>query len=167
VSGWPGIELRAFAATEPDGVHPDIDTPIAPLRIDKLTSDVMICLWPTVPEVVTIDEPHEGVAFGFEDPPLHKTGRRLYLRSINPAGYGLPLCSDAAIEAGDCTYSIDPDAAATRVVDPATRMLDVAELLSALTAKLPGAGSGLDVRDVATQLIKVPEQAVFAAPPTR
>src|SRR5439155_22387391 len=101
-----------------------------------------------------------------EDPPAHQTGRRHYLRSINPSGYGLPLCSEAAIEAGECAFSIDPDATATRVIDPANRMLDVAALLAALKDTLPGASDGLAVRDVATQLIKVPEQAVFAAPQT-
>jgi hypothetical protein len=163
VSGWPGLEVNAYSATEPDGLHADTTKPLHALRIDRLAGDVLLCLWPAVPAIVTIDEPREGVAFGVEDPPKGQTGTRIYLRSINPSGYGVPLCTDKEIEEGACAYSVDP--AAEGVIDPATRVLRVPALIDALTKKLPGADAGLNVRDVALQLVKVPEQAVFVAPP--
>jgi hypothetical protein len=160
VSGWPGLEVHAYSATKPDGLHPDTTKPIHALRIDRLAGDVLLCLWPTVPTIVTVDEPHEGVAFGVEDAPQGK-GRRIYLRSLNPSGYGPALCTDQEIEAGTCTYSIDPDAEG--VFDATTRVLNVAKLIAAIEGKVPGANTGLHIRDVATQLVKVPEQAVFVA----
>jgi hypothetical protein len=162
VSGWPGLEVNAYSATEQDGVHADTSKPIHALRIDRLAGDVLLCLWPTVPAIVTIDEPREGVAFGVEDPPKGQTGTRIYLRSINPSGYGLPLCTDQEIEDGTCTYWIDP--VAEGAIDATSRVVNVPALIGALQKKLPGAETAVNVRDVAIQLVKVPEQAVFVAP---
>lgn len=169
VAGWPGLEVRAYAAALADGVHPDLGTMIPPLRIDRLGADLLLCLWPAVPTLVTVDEPHEGVCFGFEDPPVGQLGRRLYLRSLDPGSYGMPLATDAQMADGSDVYVIDPDA--TSVLDPATRVLNVATLLTQIAATLPKLANGdaltaddLTVRDIAVQMIKVPEQAVFAPP---
>jgi len=59
VSGWPGLEIKAF--TDLGGTDP-----IMPLRIDHIASDVLIALFPKVPARVDIDEPKEGLVFGVE-----------------------------------------------------------------------------------------------------
>jgi hypothetical protein len=59
VSGWPGLEIKAF--TDTAGTDP-----IIPLRIDHIASDVLIALFPKVPARVDIDEPKEGLVFGVE-----------------------------------------------------------------------------------------------------
>jgi hypothetical protein len=59
VSGWPGLEIKAF--TDIAGTEP-----ITPLRIDHIASDVLIALYPQVPARVDIDEPKEGLVFGVE-----------------------------------------------------------------------------------------------------
>ena len=120
--------------------------------MEPLSGDVMLCLWPTVPAVVTIDEPHEGVAFGFEDPPTGE-GYYLYLRSVATSNYGTPLSKDLAIDA-------------SRVIDPVTRILKISAaggLLESIKNKLPNSPN-IRVRDFAVQMIKVPEQAVFQFP---
>ena len=156
VAGWPGLEARGFgkiAPASPGSVppQPDPGTLIPALRIGRLASDVLCCLWPAVPAIVTIDEPHEGVCFGFED-------GKLRLRSLG-ADYGTGLGGDA--------YTID----ATEVIDGSTRVLDLGQLRKRIAAKLPAGsadqpvtGDELAVRDVAMQLVKVPDQAVFAPP---
>jgi len=125
----------------------------------------MLCLWPAVPAVVTIDEPREGVAFGFEDPPPSKgEGYYLYLRSLQSGQYGLPLCSDQTVENDTCHYMID--AVASHIIDPATRIINISGtsgLLASIQNLLPGSPA-VNVRDFAVQMIKVPEQAVFASP---
>jgi hypothetical protein len=164
VSGWPGLELNAYSALMPGpGVRPDLSNPILPLRVERLTSEVLLCLWPVVPAIVTLDEPREGVAFGFDDPPPtgehSPDGLWLYLRSVADGDYGAPKCSDDEIDRGVCRYAIDAEAAG--LVDAKTRVVAFGKLADALSTTL---GTPLAVRDVAVQLVKVPEQAVFAAP---
>ena len=153
VSGYPGLEINAYTSFKVDSsgaVRPVIESHINPLRMDRLSNDVMLCLWPAVPAVVTIDEPHEGVAFGFEDPPAGE-GFYLYLRSLDPSDYGTPLTSDNTIDA-------------TTVIDTATRIIKISAsggLLDSMKSKLNS--PDVSVRDFAVQMIKVPEQAIFAA----
>jgi hypothetical protein len=60
VSGWPGLEVRAYASA-------DQSRPLKPARIDRLAPDVLLCLFPETPARVEISEPKEGLAFGHED----------------------------------------------------------------------------------------------------
>jgi hypothetical protein len=176
VSGYPGLEVNAYTSytLDPSGaVIPDNESHINLLRMDRVSDDVLLCLWPAVPAVVTIDEPHEGVAFGFEDPPAKNKdgtpntseGYWLYLRSLDadPAKYGKPLCTDLEIENNQCSHALD--AVAAQIIDPATRILNITRpggLLNSMRT-LPGSPD-VNVRDFALQMIKVPERAVFAAP---
>lgn len=60
VSGWPGLEVRAYSGTE--GTNQ-----LKPLRMDRLAPDVLMCLFPSAPARIEISEPKEGLAFGHED----------------------------------------------------------------------------------------------------
>ena len=146
VSGWPGLEIRAYK---------DDGSPIHLLRTDRPASDILFCLWPSVPAKVAVDEPPEGIAFGFEDPPppSKDEGLWLYPRSLDPQSYGMPLDAAKAF-----------DAVAAGAVDAGTGVLRVAGdagLVAVLSAKL---GAEPKIRDVAVQLVRVPEQAVFTTP---
>ncbi|HEX8183432.1 MAG TPA: hypothetical protein VF747_01735, partial [Blastocatellia bacterium] len=175
VGGWPGLEVNAYSKTRQGLAQPDIDSLIKLLHMERLSNEVMLCLWPQIPAVVTIDEPHEGIAFGFEDPPHHISGGPLrqngkgfylYLRFVDNARYGMPICKDSEIESGACQYAID--AAGSNVIDSTTRIVKVSGsggLLSLIKEKLPN-NPDVRVRDFALQMVKVPEQAVFAAPAT-
>jgi hypothetical protein len=151
VSGWPGLEATAFAATQPGTATPDLSTEIGLLRMDRLSSDVLLCLWPTVPAVVTLGEPREGVAFGFEDPPAGE-GYYLYPRSVATSSYGTSLGDASGFDA-------------TPYIDQYRRVgiTGSGGLLQAIQAKLPSGSPSLQIRDFAVQMIKVPESAVFAA----
>jgi hypothetical protein len=54
VRGWAHMEVRAFA----DGVA------LTPLRIERLSSAVLIALWDDVADAIELEEPHHGVQFG-------------------------------------------------------------------------------------------------------
>lgn len=60
VSGWPGLEVRAWSAA--DGT-----TPMKPLRLDRVSPTVMIAIFPDVPVKLEFNEPSEGLVFGRED----------------------------------------------------------------------------------------------------
>jgi hypothetical protein len=156
VSGWPGLEANAYCKIKPtdlDPAAPDLDNGwIQPLRIERLSPDVLLCIWSDVPAVVTIDEPHEGVAFGFEDAPLttpaSASNRYLYLRRLTPDKYGQLFPKE------DGKY-FD----AQPFVD-ASSQLKISELQGQI--KTGVGASALNVRDCAVEMIRVPQQAVFA-----
>ena len=60
VSGWPGLEIKAYADMKGE-------TEIAPLRIDHVGTDVLIALYGQVPVRIDVEEPKESLAFGTED----------------------------------------------------------------------------------------------------
>jgi hypothetical protein len=157
VSGWPGLEIHAYTRTREGTAEPDLTSHIDLLRMERLGNDVMLCLWPAVPAAVTINEPHEGIAFGFQDPPKDRgNGYYLYLRSLDPAGYGRPLPEES--------YGIDASKGIIGA-DRRIRITGAGGLLEAVRSTLPGSPT-INVRDLAVQLVKVPETAIFATPRT-
>jgi len=69
VSGWPALHVRGYSAE----VGPD-DGPVQEndprrlrlLRLERLAPAVLLCLFDGVPQVVHIEEPHQGVQFGVD-----------------------------------------------------------------------------------------------------
>lgn len=65
VSGWPGLEVKAFRGTTkatPTGTGKKLPL----LRMDRLAPDVMLCIFDGVPTRVDIEEPREGIQFGVD-----------------------------------------------------------------------------------------------------
>ncbi|MDO8955129.1 MAG: hypothetical protein Q7V63_09825 [Gammaproteobacteria bacterium] len=154
VESWPGLEIKAYAKTLSGSNEPDTSTAIALLRMDRLSSDVMLCLWSQVPAVITITEPQEGIQFGFED--SFKEGGSIYclhLRSLDTSNYGETL---------DDQYEID--AVADNLIDADRQIILEGEsgLIKALEDTLPTHPTTIYVRDFVTEMIKVPEQGIFA-----
>lgn len=158
VTDWPGLEVKAYAQTLPDST-PDTSTFIPLLRMDRLSSDILLCLWGQVPAAVTINEPQEGIQFGFEDAPSGVPGSSyfLYLRSLDDANYGMPI--------DDPQYEID--AMSAGLIDSERQLILEGEsgLINTLHNTLPN-NPTIAVRDFVTEIIKVPEQAVFATATT-
>lgn len=165
VSSWPGLEIKGYAQTLPDSSEPDTDTLIGLLRMDRLSDDLMLCLWDGVPKSVTITQPQEGLQFGFSDaavePPqsLLSTEEEpsdywLYLRSLGE-DYGMPLPD---------SYTID--AMKENLIDSDRQLIinGTNGLIAALQNTLPD-NPAVYVRDFVTEMIKVPEQGVFGVPP--
>jgi hypothetical protein len=60
VSGWPGLEVRAYS--DAAGT-----TQLNLIRMDRLAPDVLLCLFPDTTARIEISEPKESLAFGHED----------------------------------------------------------------------------------------------------
>ncbi len=60
VHGWPGLEVNAFEKTGSTASQ----TPLPMLRMDRLSNDVMICIFQGSFQVVEILEPPEALHFG-------------------------------------------------------------------------------------------------------
>lgn len=70
VSGWPAMHVRAFSEDPPEADtapyaenHP---LRIRVIRLERLAPAVLLALFDGVPEVVHLEEPRQGVQFGFE-----------------------------------------------------------------------------------------------------
>jgi hypothetical protein len=149
VSGWPGLEVRAFAAADPA-------RPMKPLRLDRVSPNTMIGLYPELPVRVELNEPSEGLVFGLEDDGIG-------LRHLP----GLP-----GTAAGDVGRRIDPP----RVLGAADvyalrrphasgagslRIAGEDGLARAIERLLPGGAARLGPAALALEMVRVPEQLLL------
>ncbi len=79
VAGWPGLVVKAYKS----------DRPLKTRRMDRLSANVLLCLFKDIPDTVTLSEPAQGLRFGVEDDdtiPL----RELSDKSETPIGKSIP-----------------------------------------------------------------------------
>ena len=71
VSGWPGLEVKIYSGDSEE------TPPLTLLRLERLAPDLLFCLLPAVPGLITISEPPEGLHFGLGETVLlrHKDGK--------------------------------------------------------------------------------------------
>jgi hypothetical protein len=153
VSGWPAMHVRAFSI-EPAGgddarIPEDQPGRIRLLRLERLAPAVLLCLFDGVPTVVHLEEPRQGVQFGFDaagqDDNLTAT-----LRPRNATTFeylpGPPI--DVPFRSGG-----------------APGVVDIQQLERRLKTRLgSGAADGLDSSEYALQLVRLPFRQVFGDP---
>ena len=156
VSGWPAMHVRAFSIEPAGGDEARIaqDQPgrMRLLRLERLAPAVLLCLFDGVPTVVHLEEPRQGVQFGFnttgEDDDVRAT---LQPRSVTTFDDlpGDPI--EVPFRAGS------------------TGVVDIQALERALKGRVgSGAADGLDSAEYALQLVRLPFRQVFgeeAEPP--
>lgn len=155
VSGWPGLHVRAFSVdpTEADDAKYAEDDPrrMRLLRLERLAPAVLLVLFDGIPSVVHIEEPRQGVQFGFDM--TEETNGQLTAK-LKPR--------DKA------TFNYLPGAPITvpfRDTRRAAGVVDIQELERRLANRAgTGAGDGLDAAEYALQLIRFPFRQVFGDP---
>jgi hypothetical protein len=131
VSGWPGLEIKAFATA-------DRSSPIDPVRIDPVGDDVILALYPRVPAWIEIDEPKEGLAFGVA------TGKLVDLRRIS----------------GDVGKKFGNETLAEKYLRDSSRVVKVDDWQQFLKTKFtPPTGWGPAA--FALQMVRAPQQMIF------
>ncbi len=152
VSGWPGLHVRAFNVDPEEGddarFQEDDPRRISLLRLERLAPAVLLCLFDGIPKVVHIEEPRQGIQFGF----MHRdTGnqRSARLRPRNKETF------DYLADNGSQDIDVPFRVGSSGVVD--------IRRLSDELAKKPetGAADGLDSAEYALQLIRFPWRQVF------
>jgi hypothetical protein len=150
VSGWPAMHVRAFSI-EPAGaddarIPQDQPGRIRLLRLERLAPAVLLCLFDGVPKVVHLEEPRQGVQFGFDatgqDDNLTAT---LKPRNATTFEYlpGSPI--DVPFRSGG-----------------ASGVVDIQRLERLLKPRVgSGAADGLDSSEYALQLVRFPFRQVF------
>lgn len=152
VSGWPAMHVRAFSIEPAGGDEARIpqDQPgrMRLLRLDRLAPAVLLCLFDGVPSVVHLEEPRQGVQFGF----------------------------DATGADDNLTATLQPRNATTFETLPgppipvpfrtgSTGVVDIQRLERALKTRVgSGAADGLDSAEYALQLVRLPFRQVFGEP---
>jgi hypothetical protein len=153
VSGWPALHVRAFsidAGPEADDARIKEDQPgrMRLLRLERLAPAVLLCLFDGVPKVVHLEEPRQGVQFGFE----------------------------ATGEDDNVTATLKPRDATTFEYLPgdpievpfrvgSTGVVDIQRLERRLKNRVgSGAADGLDSSEYALQLVRFPFRQVFGEP---
>jgi len=162
VSGWPGFHVRAFDADLPTGQdsarfsddHPNL---IRLLRLERLAPAVLLCLFDGVPKVVHIEEPRQGIQFGFLSTDSGNQ-RRATLRPRNKETFDyLSGNENDASEDVQVPFRVG-----------SSGVVDIRRLSDALAQKEhTGAGDaeGLDSAEYALQLIRFPWRQVFGEVP--
>lgn len=152
VSGWPGLHVRAFNVDledKDDDRFPENDPRrIRLLRLERLAPAVLLCMFDGTPKVVHIEEPRQGIQFGF----MHEDNGNQRSAKLRPRNKS------------DFTY-LDKDGG--KDVDVPFRVgssgvVDIRRLSDALAAHTEtGATDGLDSAEYALQLIRFPWRQVF------
>ncbi len=157
VSGWPGLHVRAFdvdPAEGDDALFADDDPRrIRLLRLERLAPAVLLCLFDGVPKVVHIEEPRQGIQFGFEfeDTGLQR-GATLRPRDVETFEYVDGEVIDVPFRVGT-----------SGVVDIRRLAADLARVTNTDTVGDGGDTTieGLDSAEYAQQLIRFPWRQVF------
>ena len=150
VSGWPGLEVKAYKTVSKNSNNTPIGQgEIKLLRIDRLAPNVLLCLFPETPAWVEFDEPKESICFGTE---THESADLIYIR--NPKNGEL---------VGEATYTVNvsSDLQKGDYRDVPSRVLNIRNLSNHLFDKANINGTDRNTAAFALQMIKVPEKMVF------
>lgn len=155
VSGWPGLEVKAYGKiANSDPLRPDPNSLIAPLRMERLAPDVLLCLYPNVPAWVELDEPKEGIAFGVEDPATPGADPQVALRYLT-----------AGNDMGEATGTDVTFTRATYLRDPSTQVVNVNSWQAYLSTQVPASTTTWGPAAYAIQMVRAPEQIIFQISP--
>ncbi|MEO7421053.1 MAG: hypothetical protein ABIU87_01500 [Ornithinibacter sp.] len=157
VSGWPGLHVRAMTldpVEQADDRFVPEDDPhrMRLLRLERLAPAVLFCLFDGIPSVVHVEEPRQGVQFGFD--PVAVEGSFSYIpRDVE---------TFADLETGAGPVRLDVPFRAT---DGATGVIDIQQVQKDLVG-LPAThvGGSLDAAEYALQLLRFPYRQVFGDP---
>ncbi|MBA56943.1 MAG: hypothetical protein CMK89_21045 [Pseudomonadales bacterium] len=152
VSGWPGLHVRAFNVDpeEGDDARYEEDDPrrIRLLRLERLAPAVLLCLFDGIPKVVHVEEPRQGIQFGF----MHEDNGNVRSAKLRPRNKNTFEYLD---ESGGQDINVPFRVGSSGVVD-------IRRLSDALAAKPDtGAADGLDSAEYALQLIRFPWRQVY------
>jgi hypothetical protein len=133
VSGWPGLEVRAYAASNGESGSGKVEL----LRMDRLSENVLLCIFNQVPAWIEFNEPREGLHFG-----VQKGSDKEFINLRGLDGTPSILTADTKCDEN--------------------RKLNIPVLKADIKTKL-----GLDINlvlspaDFALQMVKAPEKMVF------
>lgn len=154
VQQWPGLEVKAWSAT-------DATTPMTALRIDRVAPDILVAIFPDIPVQVQLNEPSEGLVFGVEDEGIELR----YIPGVpgtdaSKTGFVMP---DPGKQ-GSRYWLTPAEIAKTKRAQPAGKAAMMitgdGSLVNALQQKLNGK-IPLSPASFAVEMVRVPQQMLF------
>ena len=161
VSGWPGLHVRAYReelGEADDAQIPESDPRrLKVLRLERLAPAVLLALFDGVPAVVHVEEPRQGIQFGFRpaDPPDPDPNRRAGLVPPRKVGDGTEVFPPSQ---DDKWVRIAFRKGAPGVVNLRTTRNRLAKVTQT------GMGSEVDSAEFAIQMLRYPYRQVFGDP---
>ena len=149
VEGWQGLEMKAAGV---DGQGQRID-PLQTLRIDRLSPDIMFCLFNGKVTEIEIKQPPEGLHFGAE-PQGNNGYKKFHLRKIIPT----EKIGDQIGKEIEITVPMRQGS---------TRVVNVQALASQIEQSLRGEQAidgAFTSAEFAVQMVESPGRALFKAP---
>jgi hypothetical protein len=152
VSGWPNLSVRPLA---PDGT-----TLLKTLRMDRIGSGVLLCLFDGVPGSVMISEPQEGFRFGLDEQGA------VQLRNLTDTGkrtgepIGSPLAVRTFLRADNRVLSLAPSSPSGLVQGVLRQLTALGQQVTLAASPPPGAVT-LGPAAFALQVMKTPEELTF------
>ena len=158
VKSWPGLEAAAWYA--PDPGQPQQMKRMKPLRMERLSPNILLCIFPEIPVRVALSEPAEGLVFGTEDGGI---AARNTLDSAGTEEKGKvfpdppPGSKDSTkLKREEIPLGADPPQTGSVV------LTGKEGLIEKLQALFPGnANPTLGPAAFAVQMVRVPEQMLF------
>jgi len=146
------MHVRAFDVDPAEGddakFDEDDDRRIRLLRLERLAPAVLLCLFDGIPKVVHIEEPRQGIQFGF----MHQDNGNQRSASLRPR------------DKSSFEYLAEDDSEDINVPFRvgSSGVVDIRRLSDALADKAgTGAADGLDSAEYALQLVRFPWRQVF------
>lgn len=147
VSGWPHMDVRAYPTDIPEPFDPAdpkiLSQQLTTLRLELLSPGLMLALFQGVPQLVILEEPHNGVSFGVH---LDNSTYKVYLRDAT--GHQIPTGQPGKY------YEIPLPVRATN-----SRVVHVTELYRRLNIALEGIPFKLPVTGSASFAIAILDPA--------
>ena len=147
VEGWQGLEMKASGV---DGQGKHID-PLQALRIDRLSPDIMLCIFNGKVTEIEIKQPPEGLHFGAEY--SDNAYKKFHLRKLTPAkeaGNQIDEEVDLRLPMRD---------GSERVVNVENLARQIEKNLGEFKPKSP-----FTAAEFAVQMVESPGKAIFKAP---
>lgn len=146
VEGWQGLEMKASGV---DGRGNHID-PLQALRIDRLSPDIMLCIFNGKVTEIEIKQPPEGLHFGaaYIDNAYHK----FHLRKLTP--------DKEAGDQIDKKFNIPMRSGSWRVVN----VLELANCMKEDLEVVKAIEDPFTSAEFAVQMVESPGKAIFEAP---
>lgn len=155
VEGWQGLEMKA-SGVDANGIPID---PLEPLRIDRLSPDIMICIFNGKVTGIEIKQPPEGLHFGASYAG-NNAYQKISLRKLYPAQ-----------EAGDQIPKSDVTETDVPMRQDIERVIDIHRLAGYMKDKLnrveaiDGTKEGpFTSAEFGVQMVESPGKAIFTVP---
>ncbi|MCP4427246.1 MAG: hypothetical protein GY803_22385 [Chloroflexi bacterium] len=157
VSGWPGLEVKAYKGGD------SASHKLKLLRMDRLSPDIMLCIFNDIPTIVDVEEPREGIRFGVDlDAPDAPSGFELKLRYIHGPNAGWNVGHPKMPEPdgkSEVTTAVPVRKANRRVIHVKNLHAKLPGELS--VAGVTGVGSDFSAADLAVQMLQFPYRQRF------